>query len=48
MGQPSPPFPIARVDRFPILELPDPATEADFARHVDLPVHSPVMNRGRL
>jgi hypothetical protein len=38
-GAAQPPFPSARVYRFPVLELPYPATEADFARHGDLPVH---------
>jgi len=41
-GAVQPPFPIARIDRFSILEFPYPAAEADFACRVDLPVHSPV------
>jgi hypothetical protein len=38
IGQP--PLAIARIGRFSILEFPYPATNADFACHVDLPARS--------
>src|SRR5262249_47803904 len=42
-----PPFPTARVDQFPPLKLPCPATEAAFARHRGLPLDRSLMNRRR-